>query len=340
MQLKFIPPTNRLELVDGNNHKELPPTVTVWLWDLDNEDYLRVHGSDASWIDGINVKYGQECHGDDLDIFLIPENQLKGIELDPYVRYPERVRLKMAQFVDVIAPGKNSNVWIMRSPVGLHFVKEKSECCIRDMSNVVVVDCTDTKTSLTECSCELDSWSIHDVVYTEKTILIYGVNTFNPVTSNIKDLIDISCSLIFGDKGAFSDEKRNIASILVPILGQHNIERMLSGVTKDGVIKLIQYRVAEVIPNGPGAVLAMQNKETLVSLFEGVYARYYVSIKGESALRDCWCDCDSYGRLVIHCGHTGRLSEVAEKYFGIVKSNNSNKYFDDLMGAAKAGLGM
>lgn len=340
MQLKFISPTNRLELVDGDIHTELPPTATVWLWYPDNDDYLKIHNSDAPWIDGINVKVEQECHRDDLDIFLIPENQLKGIELDPYVRYPERVRLKMAQFADVIAPGKNSNVWVMRSSVGLHFVKEKSECCIRDMSNVVVVDCTDTKTSLTECSCELDSWSIYDVVYTEKTILIYGVNTFNPITSNIKDLIDISCSLIFGDKGAFSDEKRNIASILVPILGQHNIERMLPSVTKDSVIKLIQYRVAEFIPNGPGAVLAMQNKETLVSLFEGVYARYYVSIRGEAALRDCQCDCDSYGRLVINCGPSGRLSEVAEKYFGIDTHNKGNKYFDDLMGAAKAGLGM
>lgn len=74
MQLKFIPPTNRLELVDGDIRTELPPTVTVWLWDPDNDDYLKIHNSDAPWIDGINVKFGQECHRDDLDIFLIPEN--------------------------------------------------------------------------------------------------------------------------------------------------------------------------------------------------------------------------------------------------------------------------
>ncbi len=316
MRIHFVNSEWKIELVGESYTDAIPPVENIWLWDPGSKRHYKIYKCDKDWIDGLEVKSERSRLNDEYNFYLHPSNCDREIYLNPNVKWPDRVNLTESEFKNVIQYGKNSGVWVKRDKDGVHFVKNKNYCRVEKMAGIVVVDDKDEVTSLKEYSYDLSEWSVHDVVYTGKTILIYGINTSNTYTTSVKGFIEIACALIFGDKGAFSYEKKNVASMLIPILGIGNIES-LDGMCTNNVTKLIQDTLTMSLPDHASAAIVVQNKQLLVSLFEGVHAMRYVDIKGSRILAGCKCVINKNGCLIILTMTGDRLSEAAERYFGL-----------------------
>lgn len=318
MKLTFIKPTNRMCIIDDKGgRREVSAVEEVWMWDVDNSDYLHIYGEDSDYLEGIEVSYGKDnTDGRRNRIYLIPYDETHGIQINPDVLWPDRIDPIKVGFDQIFEDKKWVTAFVRETPVGMQFVTYDKEEAFIDVNKVFISEAdTGIMYPITKFYHNMDRWCIYSIQRDGAgNALINDVKRIEYKTPGQLTLENIVSDFIYGKK-EHTDSEIDIANIVLNISGLWNIDRV--PLTVENVLESFNRLLSGGSPDGHAAYVYHIEVSTIIGVFAGSVAARYINDTVYRDIGSLYISLDENGKACVMHASGKTLREVAYNFYGI-----------------------